>query len=165
MIKPTFKNHVKEFDDYLMALKKQMGPFVTWEKLIKNEAAAILASAAKKTKKGKAGLIRKKYTIKQRGKKNMPEGAKQKKDKKGKFKKTGRTKGSKTPQNDELIPFVKMNGRDKLQCGKPSVRRGDLMPVMRWKMASPSKRCSNIPSRFSMALTVRLTKMPVAVGH
>tara|TARA_R110000751_G_scaffold36683_4_gene89481 strand:- start:1352 stop:2125 length:774 start_codon:yes stop_codon:yes gene_type:complete len=112
MIKPTFKNHVKEFDDYLMALKKQMGPFVTWEKLIKNEAAAILASAAKKTKKGKAGLIRKKYTIKQRGKKNMPEGAKQKKDKKGKFKKTGRTKGSKTPQNDELIPFVKMNGRD-----------------------------------------------------
>ena len=112
MIKPTFKNHVKEFDDYLLALKKQMGMFVTWEKIIKSEAASILAKAAEKTKKGKASLIRKKFTIKARGKKNMPEAHKQKKDKKGKFKKSGRTKGSKTPQNDELVPFVKMNGRD-----------------------------------------------------
>ena len=112
MIKPTFKNNVKEFNDYLLALKKQMGMFVTWEKIIKNEAASILATASKKTKKAKASLIRKKYTIKARGKKNLPEGHKQAKDKKGKLKKSGRTKGSKTPQNDELIPFVKMNGRD-----------------------------------------------------
>ena len=112
MIKPTFKNHVKEFDDYLMALKKEMGPFVTWEKIIKNEAGAILAKAAARTKRGKAALIRKKFTIKSRGKKNMPEGHKQAKDNKGKFKKSGRTKGSKTPQNDDLIPFVKMNGKD-----------------------------------------------------
>ena len=112
MIKPTFKNHVKEFDDYLMALKEQMGPFITWEKIIKNEAAAILATAATRTKRGKASLIRKKFTIKSRGKKNMPEGHKQAKDNKGKFKKSGRVKGSKTPQNDELIPFVKMNGKD-----------------------------------------------------
>lgn len=111
-VAPSFKAHTKDFDEYLLKLKKELGMGISWERLIKSEAGAILAKTSSKTKKGSAASIRKKYTIKSRGKKNLPEGHKQSKDAKGKFKKSGRVKGSKTPQNDELIPFVKMNGRN-----------------------------------------------------
>lgn len=108
----TFKTHVEDFDNYLLALKKELGMGISWERLIKGEAGAILAKAAERTKRAKATSIRKKYTIKARSKKSMPEGHKQKKDAKGRFKKSGRVKGSKTPQNEELVPYVKMNGKN-----------------------------------------------------
>jgi len=96
-----------KFDRYLLQLKAQMGPGVTWKRLIKNEAASILAKAAERTKRAKLGDINKKYTIKNRTTKNLPEGArKRKKDSRGKYVKQGQVKGSKTPQNEKLTPFI-----------------------------------------------------------
>ena len=106
-VAPTFKPRVEEFDKYLRDLKQKMGPGVSWKRLIQNEAASILATAATKTKRAKLGEIDKKYTIKNRQTKNLPEGSrKRKKDAKGKYIKKGQVKGSKTPQNEKLTPFM-----------------------------------------------------------
>ena len=104
-----------KFDRYLLQLKSQMGPGVTWKKLIKNEAASILAKAAERTKRAKISDINAKYTIKGRQTKNLPEGARQrKKDARGKFVKQGRVKGSHTPQNEKLTKFISLRKGGKL---------------------------------------------------
>ena len=111
MIRPVVKNDVEKFDRYLLDLKKQMGRKVSWQKLIKSEAGSILAKCAQWTQRANKAYIGKKYTIKARTQKSMPEGSERKKDSKGRFKKEGRVKGSKTPQNEELVPYVKVDGK------------------------------------------------------
>tara|TARA_R110000824_G_scaffold35418_1_gene111079 strand:+ start:3158 stop:3892 length:735 start_codon:yes stop_codon:yes gene_type:complete len=85
-VSPKVAVTTKQFDAYLLALKRKMGRKATWETLIKGEAASILAAAAGFTGRAKAGDIRKKYTIKARRKKL--------------------SKGGITPQNEKLVPFI-----------------------------------------------------------
>ena len=106
----TNRIHVREFNNYLGELSRSMGKGVAASEVIKSEASAILVRASKITKRANKSKIGQRYTIKARDKSSMPKGHERKRVK-GRFAKEGRIKGSKTPQDPELVPFVFMRGK------------------------------------------------------
>jgi hypothetical protein len=107
MAAPTFKVHVSEFNKYLGDLAHEMKG-KTNKDIVKGEAATVLAAAADLTEKGDAAQIKERYTINKKAK--PPKGKKKKRNKNGTFAR-GPTRGSRTPQSEGLIPFVKVNGK------------------------------------------------------
>tara|TARA_R100001443_G_scaffold29240_1_gene42454 strand:+ start:394 stop:1179 length:786 start_codon:yes stop_codon:yes gene_type:complete len=113
MIRPTNKIHVAEFNEYLRELNKHIKG-VSFEKIIKGEAASILGRASKLTTRAKPADIRAKYKAKSRKKKDLPERFQKRKREKGtgRFEKgPGIVKGSRLEQNPKLIAFIKVGGK------------------------------------------------------
>ena len=82
---------VREFNDYLLALSRTLGPGVRFKTIIRSEASSVLSKTSEKTKKAKASKINKRYTIKSSTR-------------------TTRKTGPRA-QNEELIPFVHLRGK------------------------------------------------------
>tara|TARA_R100001244_G_scaffold35015_1_gene32225 strand:+ start:29 stop:733 length:705 start_codon:yes stop_codon:yes gene_type:complete len=87
----TNRFHVREFNNYLGELHASLGKGVAASDVVKSEAAAILVSAAKKTKRGNKADIQSRYTIKRSTKKSRKTGP--------------------IAQNPNLVPFVVMKGK------------------------------------------------------
>ena len=91
---------------------------IAFSKIVKAESTSILSRAAEKTKSASITKIRKRYRIKSRQRKHLPDQFQErkttKKGTKGKYKlkvpKRG-VKGSKLQQNRELIGAVKIDGK------------------------------------------------------
>lgn len=107
MAAPTFKVHVSEFNKYLGDLAHEMKGQTTKD-IVKGEAATVLAAAADLTEKGDRAQIEERYTINAKAKTKGGKG--KKRNKNGTFAR-GPTRGSRTPQSDGLIPFIKVNGK------------------------------------------------------
>jgi len=95
---PSNRIVVDDFNDYLKDLSATMGPLVSFRKIVKSEASAVLSKASEKTKKAKASKIDKRYNIRSSTK-------------------TTQKKGPLT-QNPELIPYVTIRGKKYPTSGK-----------------------------------------------
>lgn len=106
---------VKEFNQALGMIARSMkmvNPRATIPKVIKGEAASVLASASEQTNRANQTDINTRYQINSKTKKHNPEGYERKRGKGGRFKKQRPVKGSRVPQNSNIIPFVYLPTKD-----------------------------------------------------
>ena len=109
-VQPSFKVHVKEFNDYLRVLNTH-AKGVSFRKVIEGEAGSILATAASKTKAAKPKKITERYKINERSGPPPEPWKKRKRNKKGQYTNQPGPKGQRTAQNSKLVDAIEVDGR------------------------------------------------------